>query len=107
MSLRERPTEERAPGLTGSSEHIQIVEQALRSEFGEMLAPEAIARVAVEAVARFDHVPVQTFVPILAIRDAQQRARTIAHETTDRPSTATASATAPKVSFPPLSPGTP
>ena len=86
MSLRERPTEERGPGLAGSSEHVQIVEQALRSEFEGILAPEAIAQVTIEAVARFDHVPVQTFVPILAIRDARRRARSIAHETTDRQS---------------------
>ena len=84
MSLRERPIEqERATLLASSSEHIQIVEQTLRSEFAHVLPPEVIARVAGEAVERFDQVPVQTFVPILAVRAARRHARSIAYWTGD------------------------
>lgn len=80
MSLPERsidPTP--VTSLADPSEHVRMVEQTLRSEFGHVLAPEVIARLAVEAVGRFDQVRVQTFVPILAVRTARRHARSIAY----------------------------
>ena len=109
MSLRERPIEEPTPLPASASEQVQIVEQALRSDFGAILPPEVIARVADEAVARFAQVPVQTFVPILAIRDARRHGRSIAYGAGDRrsPNAATASVTVSKMNPPPTASDTP
>ena len=80
MSLPER-TFEREPATSParSSEHIRMVEQMLEAEFAEVLTSETIAEVARDAVEPFDEVPVQTFVPILAVRTARRHARSIAY----------------------------
>ena len=56
-----------------------MVERMLGAEFAHVLTREMIAVAAREAVEQFDEVPVQTFVPILAVRTARRHARSIAY----------------------------
>jgi len=56
-----------------------MVEQMLEAEFAEVLTSGTIAEIARGAVELFDEVPVQTFVPILAVRTARRHARSIAY----------------------------
>lgn len=80
MSLPDRSIDQGAgASLPGSGEHVAMVERTLQAEFAQVLAPEVIRRVASEAVDRFAEVPVQTFVPILAVRTARRHARSIAY----------------------------
>jgi hypothetical protein len=101
--------QERDASFASSPDQVRIVEQLLRSEFAHLLPPEVIERVASEAVERFDEVPVQTFVPILAVRTARQLARAIAHggDGWRFPNATTASATVSKMESSPIAPATP
>ena len=47
---------------------------SLESKFGDQLGPHDRERVAEEAIASFDRVPVDNFVPILARRRAHEEA---------------------------------
>jgi hypothetical protein len=62
-----------------TSERVRMVEHALESEFGHTLESDVIGRLAVESVEGFDGAPVQSFVPILAVRSARRRARAMVY----------------------------
>jgi hypothetical protein len=79
MSLPDRSLEQESDvPLRGSPEHVAMVERTLLAEFAQVLSSDVLRRVASEAVGRFDEVPVQAFVPILAVRTARRHARSIA-----------------------------
>lgn len=76
LSARSIADEAPVPGHPGVlSERRGMVERELEAEFGGVLGPGVISRLAAESVERFAGAPVQTFVSILAVRTARRQAR--------------------------------
>ena len=59
---------------TTQSEHRDVIERMLRTEFSGLLDPNDIERLTAESLSRYEDAPVRTFVPILATRTARRLA---------------------------------